>query len=188
MKIIILLVTLSLANFASAGLLIEPQVGYVLSSKYNGTISLSGPSNATLAADYKASGAEYGARLGYQFLGFMTGLNYGHSSGTSKNSDGTSDDFKTTNMGAFVGFNAPILLRGWFAYNFSAKSTYQTTDFKGSSTEAGLGFTGVPFLSINLIYRMYKYTEVSSLGVTYNATNFNPKEVELAVSIPLNLF
>ncbi len=188
MKIFITLATLLFTTLASAGILIEPQFGYILSNKYSGTIGLSGPSSITLPADYKSTGPEYGARLGYQVLGLMGGLNYGHSTGKSKNSDGTTDDLKATNIGAFVGYSAPILVRAWLAYNFSSKTTIDTSSIKGNSTELGLGFTGIPFLSVNFIYRMYKYTEITDLGSTWTATNFNPKEIELAISAPFNLF
>jgi hypothetical protein len=189
MKVFIALAILLTTTVASAGILIEPQVGYILSNKYSGTVGLtSGSLVGSTTGDYKSTGPEYGARVGYQVLGFMTGLNYGHSSGKSKNSDGTTDDLKSTNIGAFIGYKAPILFRAWLAYNFSTKTSLDTNDLKGNSTEIGLGYTGLPFLSINAIYRMYKYTEVTNAGVTYTATNYNPTEIELAISAPFSLF
>jgi len=189
MKIFITLAILLATTVASAGILIEPQLGYILSNKYSGTIGLTSPSfTGTTTANYKSTGPDYGARLGYEVLGFMSGLNYVHSSGKSKNSDGTTDDLKSTNIGVFVGYKAPILFRAWLAYNFSSKTTIKTNDIKGNSTEIGLGFTGLPFLSINAIYRMYKYTELTNAGVTYTASNYTPKEIELAISVPFNLF
>ncbi|MGZ3787533.1 MAG: hypothetical protein ACXVLQ_03375 [Bacteriovorax sp.] len=188
MKIFVSLTTLLFATIASAGVLVEPQLGYVLSNKFNGTVSLSGPLTATSTSDYKATGVEYGARLGYQVMGFMGGLNYGHMSGTSKNANGTKDDIKGNNLGVFAGFNAPILVRGWIAYNFSSKADVGSDKFKGHSTEIGLGFTGLPFLSVNAIYRMYNYTELTTRGQTYTASGLEPKEIELAISAPFNLF
>ena len=188
MKILTMLISFLFIKAASAGILIEPQLGYILSSKYSGTATLSGPAAGTLTANYSASMPEYGARLGYQSFGFMTGLNYGSSSASSKTIGSTTGSLKTTNLGAFVGYNAPLLLRAWLAYNFSAKTTIGTSEFKGSSTELGVGFTGVPFLSFNLIYRMYDYTKVTMSGLTFTATNFTPKEIEFAISAPFNLF
>ena len=187
MKILTALISLLFITTASAGILIEPQVGYILSSKFNGTVALSGPATGTLAADYSATAPEFGARLGYQSLGFMAGLNYGSSTASSKTIGSTTGDLKTTNLGAFVGYNAPMMLRAWFAYNFSAKTTLGTSEFKGNSKELGVGFTGVPFLSFNLIYRMYDYTEMKISGVTYTSKNFEPKEIEFAISAPFNL-
>lgn len=188
MKILVTLTTLLFTTIASAGILIEPQLGYVLSNKFQGTATLSGPANGTLTSDYKATGPEFGARLGYQVLGFMAGLNYGHISGKAKNASGTKDDIKGNNLGVFAGFNAPILVRGWIAYNFSSKADIGTVTTKGKSTEFGLGFTGLPFLSMNIIYRMYDFDKVTTGGTTYTASGFKPKEFELAISAPFNLF
>lgn len=190
MKVLVTLTTLLFTTIASAGILIEPQVGYVISNKFSGTanITTSGGTAGTLALDYKATGVEYGGRVGYQVLGFMAGVNYGHMSGTSKNADGSKDDIKGTNLGAFIGFKAPILVRGWVAYNFSSKADLGDSELDGKSTEIGLGFTGLPFLSVNAIYRMYDYTEIKSSGSTFAASGLKPKEIALAVSLPLNLF
>jgi len=189
MKIFITLAIMLFTTVATAGILIEPQFGYILSNKYSGTINLSGPSGSgTEDADFKSTGPEYGARLGYDILGFMAGFNYGHATEKSKNTDVTTDDLKSTNIGAFIDYKAPMLVRAWLAYNFSSKATIATGDFKGSSTEIGLGFTGIPFLSINAIYRMYDYTDLTATGVSYTASNYSPKEIELAISLPFNLF
>jgi hypothetical protein len=184
MKALIAITTILFTSIASAGLLIEPQVGYVLSNKFTGTNALTGTASGN--GDYKTNGPEYGARLGFQFVGLMTGLNYSHVSGTAKNSSGTSGDYKANNVGLFVGFNAPILVRGWIAYNFSSKADIGSGTAKGKSTEFGVGFTGLPFLSVNAIYRMYDFDDVTAGGKTY--TGFKPNEVELAVSAPFNLF
>ena len=166
MKLLTTLISLIFMTTASAGILVEPQVGYILSSKYTGTIGLSGPATGTIAANLDSKGPEFGARLGYQAMGLMGGLNFGKANGSSNKVGSSSGTLKTTNLGAFVGFNAPILLRAWFAYNFSAKTTVLSDEFKGNSKELGLGFTGVPFLSFNLIYRMYDYNKITISGVT----------------------
>ena len=188
MKFLTVLMSLLFITSASAGILIEPQIGYILSSKFDGTATLSGPGAGTLTANYKSSGPEYGGRLGYQAMGLMGGLTYGHSSFSSNSIGQSTGTLTTNNMGAFVGYNAPILLRAWLAYNFSAKSSLPSTELEGNSKEIGIGFTGLPFLSVNFIYRMYDFTKFTTSGTTYTATNFNPKEMELAISAPFNLF
>lgn len=190
MKRLIVLFSLLISSFASAGILIEPQLGYILSNKVNGTANLvNGATTATLDADSKATGVEYGARLGYSMLGFMGGLNFGKVSGKiTDNTDGSKDDYKGTNLGAFVGYSAPILVRAWFAYNFSSKADIGADSVKGKSTEFGIGYTGLPFLSINFIYRMYDMDEITASGTTYSASGYKPKEMELAISAPFNLF
>lgn len=164
---------------AEASLLIEPHIGY----------------NITGKADYsldktKYNGPQYGARLGVQFVGLMTGLDYTHSTFTYKTTAGDigETDQKRDQIGVFAGYNLPILLRAWAGYIFSDKRT-QTSGgtywTKGSGTEFGLGFTGLPFLSINLQYRMSKYDE-DSAGVLN--PEWETKEIVLGISAPLTLF
>ena len=179
-----------------AGILIEPQLGYVLTGSYSGGITLNGTS-ATVNHSY--NGAEYGARLGYEFLGVMGGLNYSHSS-PSLDCKSCSPSVTWSNsrndIGIFAGYDAPLFIRAWLAYNFSSKSTAtQTTTgstngdyLKGSSTELGLGFKFIPFISINLIYRMMNYTSENVSNVNYTVSGYKPTEFELAVSAPFNLF
>ncbi|MGZ3789500.1 MAG: hypothetical protein ACXVLQ_13310 [Bacteriovorax sp.] len=170
---------------ASASLLIEPHLGY----------------NVYGNADYrtaliKYNGPQYGARLGGQVLGFMAGLDYTHSTFTYKTTtptfSGGEDEKKRDQIGVFVGYNLPLLFRAWFGYYFSDKVT-QTKDGtyrsngdwdKGHGTEIGVGFTGLPFLSLNLQYRMSTYD-------TKNTGTLNPsadtKEIVLGVSAPFTL-
>lgn len=184
--------TLSSMN-ANASLLIEPHLGYnVYSSTSMGTDTI----------DY--NGAQYGARLGLQSLGFMGGLDYTHSSytATTKPASGTSDkdERKRDELGVFVGYKFPVLVRAWIGYNFLAKESQTALGptsgnvvgdyYKGHSTEIGVGFTGIPFLSLNLSYKMLSYDQHfdPKKGAT-SALNpkFEPKEIILGISIPINL-
>lgn len=189
MKFLMTLFIFISSPFVSAGILLEPQVGYVFSSKFQGTMSYSGPATGTTALDEKTTGIEYGGRLGYSSFGFMGGLNYGKISGTSKDgTDGSKDDVKGSNLGVFVGYNAPVLFRAWLAYNFSSKVDVASSSFEGKSTEVGVGFKALPMISLNFIYRMYDYDKLKSSGMEFTTSNFKPKEMELSVSAPFNLF
>lgn len=192
----ILALSLFTSSYASAGLLLEPHLGYTMAGSKSGSFS-------ALAIGSKSSGVAYGARAGYQFLGVMGGLNYQHASLTidttipSVNSSTVTTSYGRNSLGLFVGFNAPILLRAWLGYNFSEKETASETNshfdngdyFKGTSTELGLGFTGFPFLSLNLVYKMYNYSKAftSSNGQTASGS-MKPTEIQLQVSAPFNLF
>lgn len=162
---------------ASASLLIEPHVGYNLYGN----------------ADYssittKYNGAQYGARLGGQFLGLMGGFDFTHSAYTAKStsaSGSSSNDVKRDQFGIFAGYNLPILLRAWVGYYFSDKSSGANSTWdKGHGTELGLGFTGLPFLSFNLEYRMSTYDK-SNAGAL--SPEFKTKEIVLGVSAPFTL-
>jgi hypothetical protein len=187
-----ILLALFAANISVAGVLIEPQLGYTLSGSKSGSFG-----GSTIST--KASGVEYGARLGYQFLGVMGGFNYQHaglSVDSVYQSVSSSDKFKKDSLGVFIGFNAPILIRAWLGYNFSEKitSTSTTTNFdsgdyfKGNSTELGIGFTGIPFLSMNLIYKMDNYTTAHTVSPSADASgSMKPTEIIFAVSAPFDI-
>lgn len=176
---------------ANAGLLIEPHLGYNLhSSTKKGTDTLS------------YNGAQYGARLGMQKLGFMGGLDYTHSNYTveTKPISGASDkdEKKRDELGLFVGYKFPVLVRAWLGYNFLAKETQTKLGptsgtkageyYKGHSTEVGVGFTGLPFVSINLSYKMLSYDKQNdTVRTTALNPKFEPKEIILGISFPINL-
>jgi hypothetical protein len=190
-----ILLALIASNISVAGVLIEPQLGYTLSGSKGGSFG-----NVPLAA--KGSGVEYGARLGYQFLGLMGGFNYQHASLSvdstivSVDNATLSNTFKKDSLGVFIGFNAPILIRAWLGYNFSEKITCTSTNnhfddgdyFKGNSTELGIGFTGLPFLSMNLIYKMDNYTTAHTVSPSADASgSMKPTEIIFAVSAPFDI-
>lgn len=196
MNLILGLVLLMLTQLASAGLLVEPQLGYVLSNSFKGSAKFN---SVDSNIDTSGSGVLFGGRLGGQFLGVMAGLNYDHMTGTSECkscSPAEDQDISSTNLGVFVGYNAPILVRAWLAYNFSSKLTFENDTnsvdkgdyYKGKSTQIGVGFTGLPIVSLNFIYTMYDYDEGKIAGTTYSMSGLEPKEYALSISAPFNFF
>jgi hypothetical protein len=189
-----ILVIMTITSFsANAKLLFEPHLGF--NSHGVGT-------KGTDVVTY--NGTQVGARLGFQSFGIMGGLDYTHSIYTTTTTPpiGTSEkDAKTREeLGAFVGYKLPVLLRAWVGYNFLAKEkqtslgptsgTKAGNYNKGHSTEIGVGFTGFPIVSINLSYKMLSYDKNFDPGAnTTSAINpkYEPKEIVLGVSIPLNL-
>jgi hypothetical protein len=153
---------------ARAELLIEPVVGYSLglSGEFKeGEVTGGGTSTAEKFSG--GSGPSFGGRLGYQKLGFQVGLDYLHSSINPSDSEFKSN-LDVSEWAAFVGFEFPILFRVYGAYIFSANGegkydnagTFQKLTLKdGSGLKAGLGFTLLPFLDINLEYRRGTFGE-----------------------------
>lgn len=171
------------ANTASASLLIEPHLGF--------NISGSGDQGST---DYDYNGAQMGLRVGYQNLGLMVGLDYTRSSFELEAKSGgvtSKTDADRNEIGVFAGYNFPILLRAWAAYYFTNTMELKSTgnpEYKGNTKELGVGFTGLPFLSINLMYRMVNHDEVkSSSGTSSLNPDYDAKEIVLGVSLPLTL-
>src|SRR5690606_24687798 len=117
---------------ANAGFLIEPYIGYSISS---------GEDGLNPATKWEQNAPFFGARLGYQALGFMGGLDFAHGmeAEIEETSGGTVTkvDVDQNNFGAFFGYNFPVMLRVWGAYYFSTVLGVQSgigfgADIKGS--------------------------------------------------------
>ena len=182
MKLLTIVLVLFSFN-ASAGFLIEPYAGIGSFATTNGALSDAAElveddiEDGELSAE---SSTVFGGRIGYSFLLLSAGIDYE----MDTFADGTRN---TTSL--FVGVDLPILLRFWAEYGLS--STYATTDedledfdvtYDGGYS-VGIGFTGLPFVSLNL--------EVEN--ATYN---FKDGDVEFdsewasylfSVSFPINL-
>lgn len=185
---------MTVSGLAHADFLIEPHIGYNVSSSGESTF-------AGVKTDYEYSGPQFGLRAGGQYLGFMAGLDYTFATADieSKESGVTyKDEFNKKELGVFVGYNLPILFRAWAGYYFDAKardndnsgSSVSGSEYSGSATELGVGFTGLPFLSLNLMYRMINYDEFKSGGVTTKLSGDSEvsiSEIVLGVSLPLTL-
>ncbi|HXH32038.1 MAG TPA: hypothetical protein VNJ01_14610 [Bacteriovoracaceae bacterium] len=171
-----LTVTFSTAN---AGVLVEPLIGYNF-----------GTDVETSTKNYDGSGAALGARLGYQNLGFQLGVDYLRSA-IDLDSNDFSEDLTMSEWAGFIGFEFPILLRVYAGYIFSAsgetESAGQTVEFtEGSGTKLGVGFTGLPFVVLNLEYRAGTFDAIKTVGPEIKQeTDYN--SYLLSLSLPLNL-
>lgn len=161
---------------ANASFLVEPHLAYAISGN-----------STAITSDAKYSGAQYGARFGIQNFGLMAGVDYTHSSLTFKQGLSSSDHSKE-DLGLFVGYSAPLFLRAWLGYYFSSKQTPSgsSTYYKGHTTEVGVGFSAMPLLSLNLVYRMVAFDEYYN-GSSTSAMKYEPKEIVLGVSLPFTL-
>jgi opacity protein-like surface antigen len=178
---------------AQASLLIEPHLGYNIS----GTGDFN---NEGIPFEIDYNGAQYGLKAGWQLLGFMVGLDYTLSNPeveTSAAGFSGKDKFDTKELGVFAGYNLPILLRAWAGYYFdvtaetSGTGAYEAgTELSGHTMELGIGFTGLPLVSLNLIYRNKAFDEVKdSTGTTKlsGTQEVKASEIVLGVSLPLTL-
>jgi len=190
----------AMSTGANAALLIEPHIGYNVSGSGDTALTADDGTPATMEVDY--SGLQYGLRAGVQYLGFMAGLDYtasnpeiettftfpGLGSATVKN------DFNKREIGVFAGYNLPILLRAWAGYYFdvtaeadSSNSTFKSGDeISGTGMELGIGFTGLPFVSLNLVYRNSSFDEIKDADGT-TKIDLNASEIVLGASIPFTL-
>jgi hypothetical protein len=170
------------ATAANASFLIEPHIGY----------NLSGTGDSP-GIEYEYNGPQFGLRTGVQSLGVMGGLTFNKSSydlEAKATGSTVTTDVDRTELGAFVGYNLPIMFRFWGAYYFSSKGEVSNGEYHGNTKELGVGFTALPLLSINLAYRMTTYDEFeNNAGTTTSLGNneIDANEIVLSVSLPLTL-
>lgn len=168
---------LLMVNTASAALLIEPHLGFNLGSTGDGE---------------SYNGAQLGMRLGYQQLGFMAGLDFTRSTydqDQTVNNVKVSNEMERNEWGVFVGYNFPILIRAWAAYYFANTTKATTSNFEmtGNTTELGVGFTALPFLSVNLMYRMIALDELKASNGAKATIDSSNQEFVVGISLPLTL-
>ena len=172
MKFLLLSFLLIASISAKAALLIEPVLGY----NFSGKVEIS-----DLDYDDKITGPSYGGRLGYQNLGFQLGLDYLHSTLTTKDDDEKAD---FQEWAGFIGFKFPVFIRVYAGYIFSANGTGEDDEeySKGSGTKLGVGFTGLPFVNINLEYRKVTFGELDDVEID---TKMNA--LMLGISLPFTI-
>lgn len=159
-------------NTAQAGLLIDPYVG---TGKTKTALDAVGGSASK--SDSEDNTSIMGARLGYSFLLLSAGIDY---------QKATFNGDQMTNTSLFVGVDLPILLRGWAEYFIGSTSDDSTTSdnykFK-NGYGIGIGFTGLPFVSINLEIQNINYTWAGSSASGYD---WATAATLLSVSLPLD--
>lgn len=189
MKSLILSLVLMATTTANAGMLVEPYIGLE-----KGKTAMD--AGVLGSADHDTSGAVLGARLGYTLPAlFWFGLDYMLTTGgkgAAKNGIGAVDyDFTRSDLYVVAGFNFPILVRAWLGYGVmnEMKTDTSGTSSKldgGTHTKLGVGFTGLPFVSINL--EMYNHAPEKVDGNSFAAgSSLKDAGFLLTASLPLNL-
>ncbi len=170
-SLLLVIVGAFMAMPANAALLIEPYIGMHFNSEAED-------------ADADITGTGIGARLGYQNLGLMLGLNYKSASLEFEPDSGSNYDVDQTSYGLFVGYEFPILVRAWAEYiiggnaEFDGGSEFDTI----SGTQLGVGYTGLPFVSLNL--------EIGNLTYEEGPSGTDDQDIStymFSISLPLTL-
>ncbi len=161
----ILFVSLFFASNSHALLWLEPYIGYGTGG-FELTLSNLGIYGITDGKyEVDTSGPLYGAKIGASVFLFAFGLQYETGSIKEKMAsfpagsvaNTATDEYDTTHLGAFVTFTGAPLINVWANYFFDVK--YEETkgdigdELTGTGYGLGLGFTGLPFVSLNLEYR-----------------------------------
>ena len=172
--LVICAVVFGLAGVSHAGVLIEPYVGYE-----------SGTLTSKTGGDGKVTGSQYGLRLAYKLpVMFWLGVDGTMGKITVKpDNGGASVDWDRTMFSAVAGVNFPILLRGWVSYGFSNEVKTDNSKMKGNSMKVGLGYSPIPFVSLNVEYLSETFTDVETGGVTASTDSKNSGYI-VSLSVP----
>ena len=172
MRLLLVLSLVMVANAAKAGFLIDPYIGL-------------GQSKSTLDAasdqEETSSSTVLGSRLGYSFILLSGGIDYQ----IMNTKDSNEEDATLNNLSAFVGVDLPILFRFWAEYFLSSNLASDTdgVDFTFKDGYGlGIGFTGLPFVSLNLEIEALNFdAEIGS-----NEFDYTVASTILSVSMPFD--
>jgi hypothetical protein len=170
LKVLVAIVTTCLSLQSFAGFLVDPYIGFGQIKTTADIASVDGE-----AESYNS----VGSRIGYSFILVSAGIDY--EMGKYGLGD---DDIDVTNMSFFVGVDMPILIRAWAEYQISSDLSGTDVDinFKDGYS-VGVGFTGLPFVSLNLEVGVTNYEmEIGSSTFDFSAAN-----TLFSVSLPLDL-
>ncbi|MEO0335266.1 MAG: outer membrane beta-barrel protein [Pseudomonadota bacterium] len=179
-----LAIVFGFSHSAFAGIHIEPFLGYSVSGNYESDFG------STTDGDYVSDGPQIGARVGYGMLGFFGALEYEMSSMTADGDDDSSID--QTLLGVSVGYEFPILIRGYATYIFSADGKSDDdfdSEFKGTGVKLGVGYTGLPFVAINFEMTQLNFNDYESNSNAADDAfeSFDATYYTISVSLPLDL-
>ena len=171
---------------AFAGIHLEPFLGYSIAGDYEADFG----SALTDDGQYTSSGPQIGARVGYGMLGFFGAVEYELS--PMKPGGDNDDTIDQTNLGVSVGYEFPILIRGYATYIFQARGQAgddNDTLYKGSGVKLGVGYTGLPFVAINFEMTTLNYDSVESDSslIEQNFDSLDATYYTVSLSIPFDL-
>jgi hypothetical protein len=164
---------LGFSTAAHAALMIEPYLGYEMGK---GTYN---------SVDFKTDFVNLGLRLGYKTPVMLWVALDGNlsMSGDYKPDSGSNETAKRTTGYGVVGIDLPIFLRAWAGYGFSDDMKIDWSPsgtFSGHNFKLGVGFTMLPFISINAEY-------IKDTFDNYNSHSVDHSSAMLSVSLPLDI-
>lgn len=174
-RILLALVATMVASSAQAGFMIDPYIGI---GQTKTELDVAGDNENTSSDTY------FGSRVGYSFILVSAGIDYQ----ITKGEDSDGDDANLNSLSAFVGVDLPILFRFWAEYFLSSSFDSDTdgVDFTfKDGYSVGIGFTGLPFVSINLELQAMNY-EAEFDNFPNNEFDLTVGSTILSVSLPLD--
>ena len=160
----------------SAGVFIEPVVGYAM-----GSLEASSKSDST--------GLMYGGRGGFSTMGLVIGAEYLMGRLEWEASGGTKSNIDHTYISAYAGYSLPIMLSFRAGYVFSNKIAASQVELSGSGFSFGVGYSIAPFIKLNFDYKILESDKqkVIATGVETTLTGSNiikNNEMLFSLSVP----
>ncbi|WP_347359660.1 hypothetical protein [Bdellovibrio sp.] len=170
--LVVLVAVLGFGSVSHADILIEPYLGYELGK--------------TTDPDGKLTGSQLGLRLAYKTpLMLWVGADYTLGNGEVDPDDNnlSKETAKRSTLSGVVGIDFPILLRAWVGVGLTNELKVDNAGtFKGKNVKLGVGFTGLPFVSLNLEYVKDTWDKLDSNSLLTDAQN---ESYVFSVSLPL---
>ena len=173
---------------AKADLLIEPYIGAGI-----GELKAS-YSDGSGDLKYNTDGINVGARVALALPIIYFGADFDLQVSQAKVDSNPHSYFGDTSLTSqalfgFVGVHLP-LLRAWAGYgvldrlDFASSNGYSARKFSGNAWKVGAGFTGLPFIDLNVEYISSTFTDRPSIGgATFDKATQGT--VLLSASLPL---
>ena len=145
----------------SAGVFIEPVVGYAMGSLED-------------KSKYDSTGLMYGGRGGFSTMGLVIGAEYLMGQ-LEWESEGSKSNIDHTYISAYAGYSLPIMLSFRAGYTFSSKMKGSLAELSGSGFSFGIGYSIAPLVKLNFDYKMLESDKqtVIATGVETTLTGEN---------------
>lgn len=185
-KIVILVCLVLTISSANAGIFFEPFAGTMVSGEAEDK-----GSTCTSDCTYDVTGSTFGLRAGYNYFGFFIGADYRLATYSLEDAD--IDIKQEGNAGILVGYQLPIWLKVWYVHGISSSLEAETSGGQGitylrdSSQIFGIGFTGLPFISINFEMINEHIDEYDNSDFGKADADFLITSTVLSVSFPINI-
>ncbi len=184
-KILVLFSLLTFSSASYSGVLLEPYYGTI----FNGELEDNDCTNGDCTEGIK--GSAMGARVAYKMLGLFAGVDYR----TSTYELEDSGDLKNGGrMALLVGYEMPILLRFWMSYGLSndytlkSKTSGNELEYEvKSDITLGVGYSVIPFLSLNLEIASTKFEKANNkTWNTKSSIDVDTRALIFSVSSPIS--
>ncbi len=184
----LLFLLFSLLSFSEG--FIEPYVG----TSFLGDMDYGKAAQSAIQGKMNKLPFVLGGRLGFKNLGFIAGIEYATTQDLNFDQNNSKELGDLTEMGAFIGYEFPVLVRGYIGYQFAGRlDADRAGDFKKlSGPKIGASLKIFPKVRLNLEYKLISFDEFTNTDPN-KLSNIKKVEADLkmfaaTLSVPLEIF